>query len=173
MADPNLRFGTPDSHKCPSWRNNMNRELKASYTVEAALIFPFIMGVVVFIIYMSFFLHDRAVMKSCAYQAALKGSLVRTSESDMRSEAQKAAEYNIDGLILATDNIKTSVNVSGSRVTVAYSGTLRIPQGILFMKIAGTENILVEGEATAYQKDAIEFIRRCRTAENVINKLSE
>ena len=151
----------------------MKKRLKASYTVEAALIFPLIMGVIVFIIYMSFFLHDRAVMKSCAYQAALKGSLIRTSESDMRSEALKAAEYNIDGLILATENIKTSVNVSGSEVPVAYSGNLSIPQGILFMKIAGTDSILVEGTATAYQKDAIEFIRKCRMAENLINKISE
>lgn len=151
----------------------MKKRLKASYTIEAALIFPLIMGVIVFIIYMSFFLHDRAVMKSCAYQAALKGSLIRTSESDMRSEALKAAEYNIDGLILATENIKTSVNISGSEVTVAYSGNLSIPQGILFMKIAGTDSILVEGKATAYQKDAIEFIRKCRMAKNLINKISE
>ena len=41
----------------------MRTRLKASYTIEASLIFPFIMGVIVFIIYISFFLHDRAVMK--------------------------------------------------------------------------------------------------------------
>ena len=59
----------------------MRKHLKASCTIEAALIFPFIMGIIVFIIYISFFLHDRAVMKSCAYQAALKGSLIRSSTS--------------------------------------------------------------------------------------------
>ena len=143
----------------------MKRSLKGSFTVEASLIFPFIMGVIVFLIYMSFFLHDRSVMKSCAYQAALKGSLIRTSVADMEAEARKAAVYDIDGLLLATGDLKTEVSVSGKDVTVSYSGNLRVPRGILFMKIAGTENIPVEGKATAGQKDAIEFIRKCRTAE--------
>lgn len=150
----------------------MRIRVKGSYTVEASLIFPFIMGVVVFIIYISFFLHDRAVMKSCAYQAALKGSLIRTSTSDMAQEARKAAEYNIDGLLLVTEGLKTDVSVSGKEITVSYSGTLRIPQGILFMKIAGTENIAVEGEGRASQKDAIEFIRQCRSAGNVVRRVT-
>ena len=58
-------------------------------------------------------------------------------------------------------------------VKVSYSGKLRIPQGLLFMKIAGTECIEVKGEAMAYQKDAIEFIRKCRTAENIIDYIQE
>ena len=152
----------------------MNRNgLKGSYTIEAALIFPFIMGVLVFIIYISFFLHDMAVMKSCAYQAALKGSLIRTSISDMETEARKAAEYNIQGLLLMTEGLKTEVSTSGREVTVSYSGTLRIPQGILFMKIAGTDSIAVKGEGCAAQKDAIEFIRKTRAAKNIIKKVKK
>lgn len=149
----------------------MNKRLKGSYTIEAALIFPFIMGVIVFIIYMSFFLHDRAVMKSCAYQAALKGSLVRTSSSDMETEAKRSADYNISGLLLATEDVTSQVNVCGKEVTVSYTGSLRIPQGILFLNITGTDKILIEGSATAYQKDAIEFIRQCRAAGHIIESL--
>lgn len=144
-----------------------------SYTVEASLIFPFIMGVIVFIIYISFFLHDRSVMKSCAYQAALKGSMIRTSVADMEKEARKAAEYNIDGLLLMTDGLQTSVSVSGKDVTVSYSGTLRIPQGPLYMAIAGTDGIEVRGEASASQKDAIEFIRKTRAIKNAAGSLAE
>ncbi len=151
----------------------MNKDLKGSYTIEAALIFPFIMGVIVFLIYMSFFLHDRAVMKSCAYQAALKGSLIRTSADDMKTEASKAAAYNIEGLLLATEDLKTEVNVHGTELTVSYSGKLNIPSGLIFMNIAGIEDITVEGSAHACQKDAIEFIRKCRIAENVINKVTD
>ena len=145
----------------------MKKDLKASYTIEAALIFPFIMGVIVFLIYISFYLHDRAVMKSCAYQAALKGSLIRSSTSDMENEARKAAEYNIDGLLLATTDLNTEVKASGREVSVSYKGNLRIPQGILFMAITGTDSIEVCGEARAYQKDAIEFIRKTRVLENL------
>ena len=81
----------------------MKKELKGSYTIEAALVFPFILGVMVFIIYMSFFLHDKAVMKCCAYQAALKGSMIRTSSDDMKAEALKAADLNCDGEISLID----------------------------------------------------------------------
>ena len=145
----------------------MKKSFKGSYTIEAALIFPFIMGVIVFIIYISFFLHDMAVMKSCAYQAALKGSLIRTSTEDMAAEARKAAAYDIEGLLLATTDLHTDVGVSGKEITVSYSGDLRIPQGILFMKITGTDCITVKGEAKASQKDAIEFIRKTRMAKHL------
>ena len=118
---------------------------------------------------MSFFLHDRAVMKSCAYQAALKGSLIRTGTPEMKKEAQQAADYNIEGLLLATGGLHTEVSVSGQDITVSYSGTLRIPQGILFMKIAGTEGITVRGEARASRKDAIEFIRKTRAVQNLVH----
>ena len=151
----------------------MKKNLSASYTIEAALVFPLIMGVIVFLIYISFFLHDRAVMKSCAYQAALKASLIRTSSSDMEQEARKAANYNIDGLLLATEDLSTEVNVSGKEISVSYSGRLRIPQGALFIRIAGTERIDVKGEATSYQKDAIEFIRNCRAAGNFIDHIQK
>lgn len=147
--------------------------LQGSYTIEAALIFPFIMGTVVFLIYMSFFLHDRAVMKSCAYQAALKGSLIRTAGSDMVREAKKAADYNIEGLLLMTEGLQTEVSLSGSEIRVSYRGTMRIPQGILFMKIAGTDGIQVEGAGSAKQKDAIEFIKKTRAIGRVVEGITE
>jgi hypothetical protein len=151
---------------------NKGSGLRGSYTVEASLIFPFIMGTVVFIIYMSFFLHDRAVMKSCAYQAALKGSLIRTGGPDMVREAKKAADYNIEGLLLMTEDLQTEVSLSGTEICVSYRGNLRIPQGILFMKIAGTEGILVEGQGRAGQKDAIEFIRKTRAVGRLAGSIT-
>ncbi len=148
----------------------IKRKFKGSYTIEASLIFPFIMTVVVFIIYVSFYLHDRAVMSSCAYQAALKGSLVRTSAEDMAKEAKKAAEYNIEGLLLQTGDLETKAEVSDDEVLVSYTGVLRIPQNIVFMRIAGFDEIKVEGSGRAMKKDAIEFIRSCRGAKSLAGK---
>ena len=146
----------------------MKKSVKGSYTIEAALVFPLIMTVIVFIIYMSLFLHDRAAMSSCAYQAALKASLIRTGEEDMRSEAERAAAYSIDGLLLATSDPDISVTVSGKKVSIRYSGTLKIPRSILFFPISGSDSITVSGTGEAYEKDAIEFIRQCRTAGNIL-----
>ena len=146
---------------------SVKKRLAGSYTIEAALIFPLIMTVIVFLIYCSFYLHDRAVMQSCAYQAALKGSMERRSDEDMAREAKRAADYNIEGLLLRTEGIETRVDVSGSSVTVSYSGYLMVPQNIVFMKIAGFDEIKVEGSSSASKKDAIEFIRMCRGTKNL------
>ncbi len=148
----------------------MKYRLKGSYTIEAALILPLIMTVIVFIIYMSFFLHDRAVMSACAYQAALKASLIRTGEEDMKAEAERAAGYSIEGLLLATEYPEITVTVSRKKVHIQYTGNMRIPQSILFFPIHGTDHIEVSGGAEASEKDAIEFIRQCRAAGGIIRK---
>ena len=137
----------------------MKKSVKGSYTIEAALVFPLIMTVIVFIIYMSLFLHDRAAMSA---------SLIRTGEEDMRSEAERAAAYSIDGLLLATSDPDISVTVSGKKVSIRYSGTLKIPRSILFFPISGSDSITVSGTGEAYEKDAIEFIRQCRAAGNIL-----
>ena len=149
----------------------MRKKLRGSYTVEASLIFPFILTVIVFIIFISAFLHDRAVMSSCAYQAALRASLVRTGDGDMKKAAERAAAYNIEGLLFMTGDVKTAVTVKGDEVTVTYEGTLGIPRNILFFPINGTEAMKVTGRGSAAKKDAVEFIRKCRTAENAARKI--
>ena len=60
----------------------MRKKFKGSYTVEAAFIFPLVMSVIVLIIYLSFFIHDRAVMDAASYQAAMRGSFVTSGKSD-------------------------------------------------------------------------------------------
>ena len=146
-------------------------QVNGSYTIEAALVFPLIMTVIVFIIYMSFFLHDRSVMSSCAYQAALKASLIRTGADDMKAEADRAAAYSIEGLLLATENVEINTSVSGKEVKVSYQGDLSIPQGILFFAIHGSDSIKVSGSAVAHEKDAIEFIRQCRSVGNAAENI--
>ena len=46
--------------------------LSGSYTIEASFIFPMIMVVIVSIIYLLFFVHDRCVITAAADTAALR-----------------------------------------------------------------------------------------------------
>ena len=138
-----------------------------SYTVEASLLFTFIMSVIIFLIYMSFFLHDRCVMNQSAYQAALRGSRVKTEEGKVIGTAEKAADELIKDSLLATKDVSHTVTVDGSEVKVAYEGTLKIPAGVLFMSINGSSGIRVSGTGSAKRKDPIKFIRECRVIENL------
>lgn len=147
----------------------MKIRLKGSYTVEASLLFPFILSVIVFIMYMSFFLHDRCVMNQSAYQAALRASRVKTGDNKVMSTAERAAGELMEKTVLATTGVTHSIDISGSEIKVRYEGTLKIPAGTLFMNIYGSDGIKVEGSGSAKRKDPIKFIRQCRIVENMID----
>lgn len=51
-----------------------NKQLKASFTIEASLVIPIIMFLIVITIYMGFYLHDISIIKACAYSAGLDAS---------------------------------------------------------------------------------------------------
>lgn len=138
-----------------------------SYTVEASLLFPFILSVIVFLTYVSFFLHDRCVMNQSAYQAALRGSRVKTEEGRVIAVSERAAVELIENSLLATRDVSHTVIIDGSEVKVTYEGTLSIPAGTLFLNISGSDGISVRGSGSAKRKDPIKFIRECRVIENL------
>lgn len=144
------------------------KKLEGSYTVEAALLFPLILSVIILVMYISFFLHDRCVMNQSAYQAALRASRVKTSEGKVMGTAERAADELMEKCMLATTGVTHSVDISGSEIKVRYEGTLRIPAGVLFMNIYGSDGIRVEGSGSAKRKDPVRFIRQCRMVERTI-----
>lgn len=142
------------------------KKLKGSYTVEASLLFPFILTVIVMIIYLAFFIHDRCVMNTAAYQAALRGSREKSSSGKAIGITEKAAEELLAGTLIATENVSHDVNITDKEISVIYEGTMKIPAGILFMRINGSEGIPIKVKSTAIRKDPIKFIRECRFIEN-------
>lgn len=143
------------------------KKLKGSYTVEAAMIFPLIMTVIVIIMYLAFFIHDRCVLYTSAYEAALRASMVRTSDADRTAVAESAAESLKNQGLLRTEQIEKEVVVNGDNITVKMSGKFSIPGNIVFMGIGGTSGITVDATATAMKKDPVLFIRKCRFIENI------
>ena len=139
--------------------------LEGSYTIEAALLFPFIMTVIIMLIYISFFLHDRCVMNQSAYQAALRGSRVKTGDNKVMGTIERAARELMDHDLLAAENVTHTVEITGSEISVTYEGVLRIPAGTVFMNISGIDGIKVTGSGSAKRKDPIKFIRECRVIE--------
>ncbi len=148
--------------------------LKGSYTVEASFLLPMILTVIVLIIYLSFFLHDRAVLQSAAYTAALRGSQMISGEK-VFSEVEKSAKQLIDDRLIGTDEVLTTIDVSGDDVKVSYKGILKIPAGSLLCGyLAGNpKGIDVYAESQARRQNAVKLIRRCRIIENAAKGLKE
>ena len=143
----------------------MKKVFKASYTLEAALLFPFILAVIVLIIYGSFFIHDRAVLDIAANEAAIRGSEVTDPEGDIFTKVRETGKRETDGRLLATDNLAMDVKVDGKEVKVSYTGDFKIPKGVILvpgMNMKGTV-ITVEGRST--RVDPSGFIRECRMVE--------
>lgn len=143
------------------------KALKGSYTIEASLLFPFILTVLVLIIYSAFFIHDRCVMNTAAYQAALRGSRVRSAAGNVMGVTQKAAGELIGNALIVTENVTPTVKISGEKISVSYEGTMNIPYGVLFMKLSGGRKLQVKAGSMAIRKDPIKFIRECRFVENL------
>ncbi|MCR5626662.1 MAG: pilus assembly protein [Lachnospiraceae bacterium] len=141
-------------------------KLKGSYTVEAALVFPFIMSVIVLVCYLSFFIHDRAVMDAASYQAALRGSLVTAEKSDFVGKAEKAGDELLKNALLVTRVSEKSVELDNNTIIVKYSGDFLIPYGVNF--IPGIpHSIPVSVESRAKHIDPTGFVRSCRIVENL------
>ena len=91
------------------------------FTVEAALLLPFVMMSIVFMIFLSFFCYDRCILEQCAYAAALRGSSSRFENTqEAYEEAAGAAESLIEKKLFAIRKVSTTVRVSAVAVTVSY-----------------------------------------------------
>ena len=62
----------------------------AYMTVEAALLFPFVIGSILFVIYMLFFQYDRCLLDQDMGAMALWGSTIQNSDTEaLEAEIQK------------------------------------------------------------------------------------
>ena len=111
----------------------LKRYLKGSYTVEAALIFPIVLYVLLFIIYSAFYLNNCMVLEEAAYETALYGTtLERKDVSMMKQKMQKKYSDAVGGRVIAMSRPSCSIEVKDGYVTVQISGTMHtISSGFL------------------------------------------
>ena len=55
----------------------MRKIKKGSFTIEAALLMPLVLMILIGVLYLDFFVHDRAYLTAAAYEAAVSGSMKR------------------------------------------------------------------------------------------------
>lgn len=97
---------------------------KGSCTVEAALLMGVILPVLVGIIYMGFFLHDRGFTQAAAHEVAVYASL---HADDKKMDVESAANRLIKGRLLGVADMSGSSSADGKSVQISYHGNFKVP----------------------------------------------
>lgn len=153
--------------------NKLNKSWKGSYTVEAAFLFPAIMGILVLLLYLAFYLSDLAVLDNLAWKLALEGSLAGTQYSDtqeIEQELYEKAKEQLNGRILCVQFMKMELHVTKKKATVAFYGKLVIPGLPFVSEIIGGKDGIVSVERMAEVRNPAEWIRNIRKLEGMVHE---
>ena len=138
---------------------------------DVGLLLIFI-ALIVLIIYLSFFIHDRAVMDAASYQAAMRGSFVTSGKSDFLKKAEKAGDELLKEALLVTRVSEKNIEMKNNTLTVTYSGIMNIPGGVNFIPGIPSE-LKMNVKSSATRLDPTGFVRSCRIIENLADDPGE
>lgn len=141
----------------------MKKLKKGSFTLEAALLMPLLLMVIMSMLYLDFFVHNRAWLTAAAYEAAVSGSM-----EGYKKKANIYETADIQGRMLGSQGLPGGENLSmqtnaGKNVQVTYR--MEIPAGFLGQKW----NITVSG--TAKPLRPVGWIRRIKGAADALKEV--
>ena len=74
----------------------MRKIKKGSFTIEAALLMPLVLMILIGVLYLDFFVHDRAYLTAAAYEAAVSGSMEGYKKKGNKSENKAEIETHLN-----------------------------------------------------------------------------
>ncbi len=144
------------------------RSLSGSYTVEMALLFPIILGVLIFSLGLTFYLYDIFVLDISANLAAVEGrKFADMSEKNRERKVRRLAEKEIDGSLIAMQNLTVSVQVKENQVSVSYTGEYAFPLINIFLG-GGEDKKVISVKAESVIQDAVGWIRTVRKVGRIV-----
>lgn len=142
----------------------MKRELiktEAYLTVEAVLVMPMVLGVMLLTIYLLFFQYDRCLMEHNAGVLALRGCTYQITDREKLVQQIAEQSKQTDERYLAWNMEAARVSLRGNRFQVEQKGMLRFPfRGLVFWRNDKEWEVYVVYEN--YRIQPVEFIRNCR-----------
>lgn len=140
-------------------------------SVEASFLMPWVIFLFIFLIYSGFYLYDKCVLFQDAYSLCFRGSV--------QKEKDEALEY-VNGHMserfgkkyFGTGGVEGEVKLDGNEVTVI--GSCRVKNPIVnFFTISGENGWNIQTQAKARITNPVKIIRKCRMAENFMNKVGD
>nr|WP_294649975.1 TadE family protein [uncultured Blautia sp.] len=138
---------------------------KGSLTVETACVMPLILFTLLGLIYLSFFVHNRAWLTAAAYESAVSGSMegVRKNGQVYDTARMRSEELGNTGFFGA-ENLSTQTNV-GKQVQVTYDLDTISSYGNLnwHLRTEGTSGII----------NPVKHIRKIRAASAILKEMGD
>lgn len=142
-------------------RRCFTKKTAGYFTVEAALLLPFIFVILVFMIFLSFYCYNRCVLEQCAYAAALRGSSNRFANTqEAYEEAAGAAEELAAAKLFAVKECKASVRVTALTVTVSYECEVNMPIGSWLKAVVGKDALCMEVSKKVLRNKTVAVLRQ-------------
>ena len=117
---------------------------EAYFTVEAALVMPVVLCVIVMILYLSFYLYDRCILAQDLYILSYRQSIEKGSAERAGSRAAQEALY---GRVFMLAGLETEVS-AGTSVRVRGNASMTAPVfGLAFFDGQGRWGLAVEEKA--------------------------
>lgn len=141
------------------------KSYRGSYSIEAALVIPIVLIVIITVIYYSFYLHDSLVMKSLGYSFALDNYNYQDFSED---ELSSIAIGLMDSKTIIVEHISVKVKLNNDGMDISYQGEFSFP-------FLGLKKILKESVSEINRETQVgsvlksDFLRKCKVAKDAIN----
>lgn len=146
-------------------------KLKGSYTIEASLILPIIIYIVISFLYECFFLHDINVMEAVVRRLVIEERVMKNNMFGEVMPGVQDLEYKtsqevIEEVIL-TDHINTDIELSENTVKITCTGEFTVPfRGLLLIH---THDIQIK---TVGKLDhCSSFVRKCKVILDTVQTI--
>ena len=97
--------------------------MKGSFTVEAALVFPFCFMMIGIVCFLGIFLYDQSVLKATGYECIFETIKQEAfSEEQMTAHLQNLAEDVGKNRVLAISDLQAKVKISATKIIITYHG---------------------------------------------------
>lgn len=117
---------------------------KGSFTLEAALVIPVLMFVIMLTVQMSFFLYNRQAVTVMASQAVLYGVQMETEgKAAIKKELEAFLKEETEKRLLFTDSADWDVKVTATKVAVTISFSQKTLIKQISCEVAQKKNRLV------------------------------
>ena len=138
---------------------------KGSFTVEISLIMSLLIPLLMCLIYLGFYMHDRAFLEGAALEAACTASLYAGEE--MQEDYTESREQALlKERLFGVYNITGNVELGEETVKVSYSGEFQIPG--MIAKFLEKTSLPIQAEAEVNFKDARKAVNQLYSLSKVL-----
>ena len=148
------------------------RKVEAYLTVEAALVLPVVMGVILLVIYLLFFQYDRCLMEQEAGTLSVRGCALQIEDGEELVRQLSFQFSKSDKAYLAWDKKDARIRLQKNQVKVECSGGLKFP----FQGFALWSGDNIWESSVVYESHRIkpvDFIRNCRKITEFYSSLQQ